>query len=245
MKKIIITSLTLLTAGALLGGTLVGCGKQPSVPDTPPQVTTVESETETETTPTDSTASFDWECECGILPDDAQEAFDQAFSQFLGSDVEPIALLGTQLVAGTNYAILCKVTPVVPDAISAMKVVTIYKDLHGNSTLLGFVDFDMDALYNANSGQTQGAGLLGGWQEQVYGNDIPEDVLSYIDTNGRTPLAYIGYNPTRSRHAVLCEDPLQIGFIDLTKKDADKVFPSAKYISFSIADYANYGEADE
>ncbi len=76
------------------------------------------------------------------LPEDAQTAFDKALEGFTGSTVTPMALLGTQVVAGVNYAILCRVTPVVPDAVSSTQVVTVYADLQGNAAFTGFCPID-------------------------------------------------------------------------------------------------------
>lgn len=81
------------------------------------------------------------------LPENAQTAFDKALGEFTGSNIEPMALLGTQVVAGTNYAILCRVTPVVPDAVSTVQVVTVYADLQGNAEFTDFCTLDQ-ASYN-------------------------------------------------------------------------------------------------
>ncbi|MBO6054337.1 MAG: hypothetical protein J6P31_02335 [Oscillospiraceae bacterium] len=72
------------------------------------------------------------------LPESAQTAFEKACGSFVGSSIEPMVLLGTQVVAGTNYAILCRVTPVYPDALSSVQVVTVYADLKGNAEFTGF-----------------------------------------------------------------------------------------------------------
>ena len=76
------------------------------------------------------------------LPEDAEAAFSKALDGFTGSTVEPMALLGTQVVAGMNYAVLCRVTPTVPDAVSTVQVVTVYADLQGNAEITGFAPID-------------------------------------------------------------------------------------------------------
>lgn len=50
-----------------------------------------------------------------ITPE-AQEVFDQAMESFTGVGYEPVDLLATQVVAGTNYCFLCRGTVIVPDA---------------------------------------------------------------------------------------------------------------------------------
>ena len=51
-----------------------------------------------------------------ITPDELA-VFDKAIEGLMGVKYEPVLLLGTQVVAGTNYAFLCKGTVVYPDAL--------------------------------------------------------------------------------------------------------------------------------
>ena len=74
--------------------------------------------------------------EAGKLPDDAQTAFDKALEQLDGATYTPVALLSTQVVAGTNYCILCQITPVVPDPVPVWALVYIYADLQGNAEIM-------------------------------------------------------------------------------------------------------------
>lgn len=64
----------------------------------------------------------------------------------MGAQHEPIALLGTQVVAGTNYCLLCRSTPVVPDAVSHYTLMYIYADLEGGAEILDMVDLDIAAM---------------------------------------------------------------------------------------------------
>ncbi|MEE1113629.1 MAG: hypothetical protein UHN88_00950, partial [Eubacterium sp.] len=90
--------------------------------------------------------------------EEAQAALDKALEDFTGSDIEAQALLGTQVVAGTNYAILCKQTVVAPDAEPAEVVAVIYQDLDGNAEFTDFLDIpegtdtaDLDAVWKVLS----------------------------------------------------------------------------------------------
>jgi hypothetical protein len=74
--------------------------------------------------------------EAGKLPEDAQAAFDKALEQLDGATYIPIALLSTQVVAGTNYCFLCQITPVVPDPVPIWALVYIYADLQGNAEIM-------------------------------------------------------------------------------------------------------------
>ena len=66
---------------------------------------------------------------------------DKALEKLVGADYEPIALLATQIVSGTNYSILCQVTPVVPDAESSFAIAHVYQDLEGNAEITEVFDF--------------------------------------------------------------------------------------------------------
>lgn len=81
------------------------------------------------------------------LPEEAREALEEAVEDMVGSDIVPVALLGTQVVAGTNYAILCTCTPVVLEPETTLCVAIVYEDLQGNATLTSLEDFDI-AAYN-------------------------------------------------------------------------------------------------
>ena len=74
------------------------------------------------------------------------QVFDQA-AALTGMDYEPAAVLATQVVAGTNYAFLCKGTVVYPDAQPSWYIIYIYADLEGNDQLVNIVEFDFGAGY--------------------------------------------------------------------------------------------------
>ena len=57
--------------------------------------------------------------ESAEVTEQALEAFSIACEAIDGAGYEPIALLGTQVVAGMNYCILCRVAPAVLDAQSS------------------------------------------------------------------------------------------------------------------------------
>ena len=76
------------------------------------------------------------------LPKDAQKAFEKAVAEFDGNELEPMALLATQLVSGTNYAILCHSTLVTAEPVTAVDVVTVYEDLDGNAEITNICTLD-------------------------------------------------------------------------------------------------------
>lgn len=100
------------------------------------------------------------------LPNDAQKAFDKALEAIEGAEYDPIVLLGRQAVSGTNYAILCKVTPVVPNAnsTSELAVVTVYEDLNGNAYILSAEEFDLAAVTGVDQAYSADPEMAGGFQ---------------------------------------------------------------------------------
>ncbi len=80
------------------------------------------------------------------VTDEIKAVFDKAMEGLLGVDYVPVVYLGSQVVAGTNHAILCQATAVTPEALPRYVVVFIYEDLEGNASILSIADFDFGAL---------------------------------------------------------------------------------------------------
>lgn len=74
------------------------------------------------------------------LTEDASAAFRKATEGLVGVDYVPVALLSTQVVAGTNYRILCEATTVYPGAEMHYVVMTIYESLDGSASILSVSD---------------------------------------------------------------------------------------------------------
>lgn len=66
---------------------------------------------------------------------EVKAAFEKATEGLAGMEYEPVAYIGSQTVSGTNYAVFCSETAVVPDAERAFSMVTIYEDLDGNAEI--------------------------------------------------------------------------------------------------------------
>lgn len=93
-----------------------------------------------------------------VITDDFKKTFDKAVSELDGVDYTPVAYLASQVVAGMNHCVLCKATPVVPDAKTTYSVVYIYEDLQGNAEITEIVSSSADA-------QSAGVDVVGGWEE--------------------------------------------------------------------------------
>lgn len=111
------------------------------------------------------------------LPAEVRETFTKAMEGYVGMDFEPVAYLGSQVVAGTNYQILCLGTTVTAVPVTAYKVVTIYKDLEGNATVSNVADFDIGAVEEMKDAQAQTEQLAGGWTAPEVHEEavLPED----------------------------------------------------------------------
>ena len=120
---------------------------------------------------------------------------------------EAIALLGTQVVAGTNYMFLA-----VEDNTS-YKILVIYKNLEGKSSLVSTSDFDFTKYVNENF-QLEATEEVGGWNVEVpeKAMTIPEKVQEAFDKAseklvGATylPIAVLGHlDEDGTKYAVLC-----------------------------------------
>ncbi len=86
----------------------------------------------------------------------AKAAFEKVTENINGVTYEPIAVLGTQVVSGSNYAVLCRKTPSNPSAASQVVVMYIYVSLDGNAKVTGFktvIDESEKNGYIVNTGK--------------------------------------------------------------------------------------------
>lgn len=152
------------------------------------------------------------------LPQDAQEAFDKATEGFLGNDLTPVVLLGTQVVAGTNYAILCKSELVTAEPVVSYQVAIIYKDLEGNAEIIDVTDFNVAGYTEGDGADISAETLAGGWQvpEEYTVVALPENVQAAFDKalegwtgSNQEPLAYLASQVVSgTNYAILCHSTL-------------------------------------
>ncbi len=79
------------------------------------------------------------------VTDEVKTVLNKATKEMTGADYEPVAYLGSQVVAGTNYRILCKVSPVVPNAESTYAIVTVYENLEGKAEITEVLNSEVKA----------------------------------------------------------------------------------------------------
>ena len=80
------------------------------------------------------------------IPAEALDALNAALDGLEGCVYKPIALLGTQVVAGTNYCFLCETTVVVPDAQPSYALVYVFDGLEGEHELLRVQEIEFSAF---------------------------------------------------------------------------------------------------
>ena len=81
------------------------------------------------------------------IPQDVLDAFDAATESLTGCVYKPIALLGSQVVAGTNYCLLCETTLAVPDAQPGYALVYFYDGVNGEKEILKVEEIKFCAYY--------------------------------------------------------------------------------------------------
>ncbi|MGN0971992.1 MAG: hypothetical protein ACI4OY_08550 [Aristaeellaceae bacterium] len=71
---------------------------------------------------------------------------EDALADLVGVAYEPVAYLGSQVVAGLNHCYLCRATVVYPDAQPSWKLVYVYEPLEGPAEITLIADLDLAAL---------------------------------------------------------------------------------------------------
>lgn len=82
------------------------------------------------------------------IPEDTQTIFNNAITGFVGSTVEPFALLATQVTKGTDYIFVATVTPVTLEAKSTVALVTV----NGLEKKISFIDVIQPSLNKTSLG---------------------------------------------------------------------------------------------
>ena len=123
----------------------------------------------------------------------AMTAFEAAFPNgYNYTHYEPIALLGTQVVSGTNYLYLCKSTWTDYQENVSFVLLQIYQDLSGKSQVVGSAilfpteesrEEGEDYIYNTGSYLLENIPAI----QNTFEEAVPDDENAYY-----IPLAYIG-----------------------------------------------------
>lgn len=150
MKKMMILAMTLVLAAGM-----TACGAT-TQNDTAQMIETEAAEAASEM------LAGGWEApgntDIGKHPE-AKAALEKAAAEMTGAEYEPVSLLATQVVAGTNYCILCKVTAVVPDAQPEYDLVYVYEDLDSNAEITAIREIVIGTDDDNTAEETEDAGM--------------------------------------------------------------------------------------
>ena len=137
--------------------------------------------------------------------DAAKKALEKAIDGLAGAEYEYAGLIGRQIVAGTNYLILTRVTPVTPDAKPDILVAKVYEDLEGNAAIT-----ESMVLYKGDSNAeiaNDGALSLDAEENAALKAAFETEIAKLETTDKLTPIAVTMknvQNEVRTDYYVLC-----------------------------------------
>ncbi|MBQ1490093.1 MAG: hypothetical protein IIZ43_03510 [Eubacterium sp.] len=153
------------------------------------------------------------------LPEEVEKAFSKATETLTGATLEPVAYVGSQVVAGMNYMILCRATSATEKAEATYQMAVIYADLEGNAEITSLKDFVL-SRYTEGEGTRDVQQLTGGWSAaaDAAGAGLPENAKDAYDKALETvcwewaevePLACLGSQVVSgTNYAILCKGTL-------------------------------------
>lgn len=123
--------------------------------------------------------SLNFDAQEVVFDEDVQKIFDDANKNYDEYNLIPIALLGEQIVAGTNYMYLAATDD---DGLLEYKTVVVYKDLSGNVKITNVNDFDVLDYVNKDI-SIEYVTLSGGWQTILPNTEVPfnANIKPYFD----------------------------------------------------------------
>ena len=208
MKKSLLLVLLLV-----IGVALVGCGKK-------------EEEPAQEEPKAEWKASY--EATGLTIPKAAKKAFASATKKYTGMTLEPIALLGTQVVSGTNYMFLCKGTTATEEPVTSYQIVTVYNSLKNKASVKEVKEFDFSKYVDKDVEPTNEE-LAGGWT--VYGKTpaatLEEAVKAAYD---KAFEGYTGFEYTPI--ALLGSDGTNYAVLVLGKSATEEVYYTINVVTF-------------
>ena len=149
------------------------------------------------------------EAQSPAITDDIKALFEKLNTeQMTGAQLTPVAYLASQVVAGTNHRILCKMTPTVPDAVTTYVLVTVYEDLDGNASVTDIKESKITAPEPYDPENP----VSGGWGEPT-DTTVTDEVKTAVEkaasqSDGASykPLALLGSQVVAGyNYSVLCE----------------------------------------
>lgn len=235
-----------VTLGILCVASIMGCGAKAN--NTESQATTASQEStltkeaeeisETnESTPITGGWAINNDFD-GIDDANAMSAFEKATEDLDGYRYDVAAVLGSQIVAGTNYLYLCRAEMVVPDAKPEYVILKVYEDLEGNAEITG----SLRLLEGKEGWEYNDANPYMDENEEVkVAFDKALEGLTGVEYK---PIAYIGYKD--NSYAVLTKititsvEPLtSLSMVYITKTDSGAMIDDIYDIDMSLENVGN------
>ena len=232
--------------GMLCAASIMGCGAKAN--NTESQATTVAQEStvtkeaeEINETNESAPITGGWAINNdfdGTDDANAMSAFEKATEDLDGYRYDVAAVLGSQIVAGTNYLYLCRAEMVVPDAKPEYVILKVYEDLEGNAEITG----SLRLLEGKEGWEYNDANPYMDENEEVkVAFDKALEGLTGVEYK---PIAYIGYKD--NSYAVLTKititsvEPLtSLSMVYITKTDSGAMIDDIYDIDMSLENVGN------
>ena len=153
MKKILIVLLS-----ALLVLTAVACKAKEE-----PKAAEEQPTAEAETLANEPLAGGWTPAEDFSVTDERRAIFDKGMAVLLGVDYEPLAYLGSQVVAGKNHVFLAKGTTITPALPVSYALVYLYEDLQGGVKILTIANLPIVPNEDGTLAAVPEEGPMGAW----------------------------------------------------------------------------------
>lgn len=153
----------------------------------------------------------------GVFPEEVEKAFNDAKDDYQDGELIPIALLGEQIVAGTNYMFLCTNN-------SEYNTVIVYKNIQGESQITSVNRFNpKNYLYKNDS--IDNDEIVGGWETKLLENEtnIPDNIRESflkakekITAEDYSPIVILANNDDDDEYAILSYGTVQKNKVSTT-----------------------------
>lgn len=143
-----------------------------------------------------------------LLTPEQAEVYQKAMEDHTHADNEPVSVIGQQVVAGMNYAYLCKASAVKSDVQPMWNILVVYAALDGSATFTSASPLELGAVRTLESAAPEEA--VGAWEapEPTVAAALPAEVQGALDAQTSyelVPQALLGSQVVAgTNYQVLC-----------------------------------------
>lgn len=142
-----------------------------------------------------------------VITDEVAELLAKATEELDGVYYIPVAYIASQVVAGKNHAILCRVGPVVPDPEERYEIVYLYEDLQGNAEITN------EEIYEGETGISEEPGAWTQSETPVISEEemaVFEEAVAKVEGATYDPIAIVSTQVVEGKnYCFLCEETLE------------------------------------